>query len=60
MTEEMVMFVTTDGEIVQIHASAVKSVSRNGTNEAKVICHDDEYLVSDLAAERLIEELFSK
>lgn len=54
------MFVTTDGEIVQIHASAVKSVSRNGTNEAKVICHDDEYLVSDLAAERLIEELFSK
>ena len=60
MKEEMVMFVTTEGETVQVHASAIYSISRNGDRAATVTCHEDKYMVHDLVAEKLIEELFTK
>jgi len=60
MKEEMVMFATIEGETVQIHASAIYSISRNGDRAATVTCHEDKYMVHDLVAEKLIEELFTK
>ena len=54
------MFVTTEGETVQIHASAIYSISRNGDKAATVTCHEDKYMVHDVVAEKLIEDLFTK
>jgi len=53
-------FTTTDGEMVTIPPNLIRSVSRNGNESATVTCvNGTEYLISDTAAERLIEELFS-
>ena len=43
-----------------IPPNLIRSVSRNGLEPATITCVDGtEYLISDTAAERLIEELFS-
>jgi len=55
-----VTFTTTEGEIVNIPPAVIRKISRNGVEPATVTCiNGTEYLISDTAAERLLEELFS-
>jgi hypothetical protein len=60
LSMKKVTFTTTDGQRISIHPAIIRSVSRNGIEPATVTCvNGTEYLISDTAAEILIEELFS-
>jgi hypothetical protein len=52
-----VNFQTEDGQKVRIPLSAIRSISRDG-EKATVVCDGAEYEISDLAAEKLLEECF--